>query len=77
MEFTLKPLPGGGGARGRKGRAVSAAHEPAEAASICLDALAIEPNNHDALVNLLLALTEQFEEDLPGVIAEASRWSIG
>ena len=46
-------------------------NEPAEAESICLDALAIEPDNHDALVNLLLALTEQFEEDLPGAVTEA------
>ena len=31
-------------------------NEPAEAESICLDALAIEPDNHDALLNLLVAL---------------------
>jgi tetratricopeptide (TPR) repeat protein len=35
-------------------------NEPAEAESICLDVLAIEPDNQPALVMLLLALTDQF-----------------
>jgi len=35
-------------------------NEPEEAESICLDILAIDPDNQQALVNLLLALTEQF-----------------
>jgi hypothetical protein len=34
--------------------------EPEEAESICLDVLAIEPNNQDAIRTLLLALTDQF-----------------
>lgn len=34
--------------------------EPAEAESICLDVLAIDPENQKALVTLLLALTDQF-----------------
>src|SRR5262249_20871304 len=45
--------------------------EPGEAESICLDALQIEPDNHDAIVMLLLALTDQFGEDLPSVVTRA------
>jgi len=36
-------------------------NEPAEAESICLDILRIEPENQQALVMLLLSLTDQFE----------------
>jgi hypothetical protein len=48
------------------GRAVEkAAHyrllnEPAEAESICLDVLALEPDNQRALAVLILAITDQF-----------------
>ncbi|HKQ07875.1 MAG TPA: hypothetical protein VJ464_22295 [Blastocatellia bacterium] len=35
-------------------------NEPAEAESICLDILRVEPENQQALVMLLLALTDQF-----------------
>jgi hypothetical protein len=35
-------------------------NEPEEAESICLDVLAVEPDNQDALTTLLLALTDQF-----------------
>jgi tetratricopeptide (TPR) repeat protein len=38
-------------------------NEPEEAESICLDILAVEPDNQDALVTLLLALTDQFRSD--------------
>jgi hypothetical protein len=38
-------------------------NEPGEAQSICLDALAIQPDNQAALTTLLLALTDQFDED--------------
>ena len=41
-------------------------NEPGEAESICLDALEAEPGNQDALVTLLLALTDQFEGDDAG-----------
>ncbi|MBM4108735.1 MAG: hypothetical protein FJ255_07975 [Phycisphaerae bacterium] len=37
-------------------------NEPAQAESICRDVLAIDPANHDALVCLILALTEMFVE---------------
>jgi hypothetical protein len=35
-------------------------NEPAEAESICLDVLRTDPNNQEALVILLLALTDRF-----------------
>jgi hypothetical protein len=35
-------------------------NQPMQAASICEDVLRADPDNHDALVMLLLALTEQF-----------------
>jgi hypothetical protein len=35
-------------------------NEPGEAESICLDILQIEPSNQDAIVVLLLSLTDQF-----------------
>jgi hypothetical protein len=38
-------------------------NEPEEAESICLDILAIEPANQQALITLLLALTDQFRID--------------
>ena len=38
-------------------------NEPGEAESICLDILQIEPENQEALVMLLLALTDQFREE--------------
>jgi hypothetical protein len=36
-------------------------NEPAEAESICLDVLQIDPDNQQALVTLLLAFTDQFD----------------
>jgi hypothetical protein len=39
--------------------------EPAEAESICLDVLAVEPQNQEALVMLLLSLTDQFGTGAP------------
>ena len=35
-------------------------NEPGEAESICLDVLQVDPDNQDALITLLLALTDQF-----------------
>ena len=36
-------------------------NEPLEAESICRDILAVDPTNQDAIVTLLLALTDQFD----------------
>lgn len=38
-------------------------NEPGEAESICLDVLQIDPTNQDALVMLILALTDQLREE--------------
>jgi hypothetical protein len=37
-------------------------NEPAEAESICLDVLQADPDNQEAIVTLLLALTDRFEK---------------
>lgn len=37
-------------------------NEPAQAESICLDILAVDSENQEALVTLLLALTDQFDD---------------
>jgi hypothetical protein len=37
-------------------------NEPAEAESICLDILAAEPTNEQALITLLLAITDRFSK---------------
>lgn len=44
-------------------------NEPKQAESICLDILEIEPENEAALITLLLALTDEFEQEL--VVSEA------
>lgn len=38
-------------------------NEPGEAESICRDILEIEPDNHQALVSLILSLTDQIPEE--------------
>jgi|SRR5579863_3522765 len=47
-------------------------NEPVEAESICRDILEIESTNQEALVTLLLALTDQFDQNL-GAAAAAAR----
>ena len=37
-------------------------NEPAEAESICLDVLRADPENQEAIITLLLALTDRFEK---------------
>ena len=39
-------------------------NEPRQAESICQDILAVEPDNQEALITLLLALTDQFKRQL-------------
>jgi hypothetical protein len=39
-------------------------NEPSQAESICLDILKIDPDNQSALITLLLALTDQFGDDV-------------
>jgi hypothetical protein len=45
--------------------------QPWEAESICLDVLQVDPNNQPALVGLLLALTDQFDQHLSGIVGRA------
>jgi len=64
MEFQLKTLSreavAGALAKAERYRLLN---EPGEAESICLDALEVDPDNQEALVTLLLAITEQFDYD--------------
>jgi hypothetical protein len=46
-------------------------NEPADAESICRDVLAVDPENQDALISLILALTDQFSEWEPRHFSEA------
>ena len=45
--------------------------EPGEAESICLDVLEVEPANQDAIVTMILALTEQFETESAVAVGRA------
>src|SRR5437867_4015809 len=46
-------------------------NEPAQAESICLDVLAIDPANQQALVMLLMALSDQFRSGTPDCFRQA------
>jgi tetratricopeptide (TPR) repeat protein len=46
-------------------------NEPVEAESICRDVLEVDPGNQEALVTLLLALTDQFEDRLGPAVEQA------
>jgi hypothetical protein len=46
-------------------------NEAMEAESICRDVLAVDPDNQEALVTLLLALTDQFEDRLAAAHEQA------
>src|SRR5262247_3574783 len=46
-------------------------NEPGEAESICRDALEVDPGNQDALVILLLALTDQFDAHGTSAVGDA------
>jgi len=69
---TLKPL-----AHAAIPRAIERAeryrllNEPLEAESICLDVLATEPGHRQALITLLLALSDQFEDALSDTVVRA------
>lgn len=46
-------------------------NEPGQAESICRDLLRADPGNQEALVTLLLALTEQFDDESTSVVNDA------
>src|ERR1051326_4613278 len=49
-------------------------NEPAQAESICQDILALDPENRDALVLLILALSDQFNENI--IDNQDQAWSL-
>ena len=46
-------------------------NEPIEAESICLDILEVEPDNQQAIITLLLSLTDQFGHNLGATFTKA------
>ena len=46
-------------------------NEAGQAESICLDVLSVDADNQDALVMLLLALTDQFQHGSPDLVTRA------
>ena len=66
MMFELKALSPDAVARAlEKAERYRLLNEPGEAESICLDILEVDRDNHKALVTLLLALTDRFDEESP------------
>ena len=57
---------GGGGGGLEKALRYRLLNEPLEAESICLDVLQAEPANQEALVTLVLARTDLFDERIYG-----------
>ena len=55
-----------------KARCYRFLNEPLEAESICLDILAAAPDNQQAVITLILALTDQFGSELSRPFAKAS-----
>jgi hypothetical protein len=71
MEFEFKALSPDAVSRAlAKAERYRFLNEPAEAESICHDALAVDPQNQEAIATLLLAITDQFDDD-PGLVALA------
>ena len=61
--FDLKPLhPDAVAAALARAERYRLLNEPSEAESICLDVLAVDPDNQAARIMLLLALTDQFDQ---------------
>jgi hypothetical protein len=59
--FELKPIsPAGVAAALHKADRYRLINDPSSAESICLDVLELDPTNQEALVSLLLAITDQF-----------------
>lgn len=70
--FSLKPIAPESVARALdKAERYRLLNEPHFAESICLDVLAVDPNNQQALVCYLLALTDQFSESREGGVTRA------
>ena len=46
-------------------------NEPLEAESICRDVLAVDSENQEAILTLLLAITDEFDKELAGALKDA------
>ena len=63
MNFNLKPIHADAIPEAlEKAERYRLLHEPAQAESICLDILAVDPHHQQALIIMLLAITDQFGE---------------
>ena len=72
MEFQLKTLSKEAiPAALERAREYRLLNEPAQAESICLDILAVDPDNQTATVHLLLAISDQLAENLIENLARA------
>ncbi len=70
MEFELKPISRQSIPEAlRKVERYWLLNEPGQAESICLDVLRIEPDHDEALVGLLLSLTDQISSGVGGPVA--------
>ena len=75
MEFELKRLSGAAIPPAlERAERYRLLNEPVQAESICLDILAVDSNNQQALVCLLLSLSEQFGENITEKLDRA--WSL-
>ena len=71
MKIPLKPISRASvDAALRKAERYRVINDPSSAESICLDVLAVDPENEQAVITLLLAITDQFAE---GPVAGARR----
>ena len=72
--FELKPIAPEAVSRAmQKAERYRLLNEPAEAESICLDVLEIEPDNQAALQCLLLSLTDQFQSGGRAIVDQAKQ----
>lgn len=70
--FTLKRIsPSGVAAALQKAERYRLLNDSSAAESICRDIIAIEPDNQQALIVLLLAITDQFGDDLGDAVRRA------
>lgn len=70
--FTLKRLSSGSiGAALLKAERYRLLQEPWQAESICRDVLEVDPSNREALVTLILSLTDRFATETSGAVAAA------
>jgi hypothetical protein len=74
MQFQLKPISKDGvPAALQKAERYRFLNEPSAAESICLDVLQVDPDNQQALVMLLLSITDGFGEGLSEGLSERVR----